>query len=70
MILLSASRLNVYDGFRFTIEPSDGSPAVTADPDAAAEILFDLGVANPSRLVTHVRNWGAVEILEHIPRRH
>jgi hypothetical protein len=70
MILLTASRLDVYDGFQFRIEGAGETPAITADADAAAEMLLDLGVADPRRLVRHVREWGAVEIFDHIPQRH
>lgn len=64
MILLVANRLNAYDGFQFRIETGSDA-AVTADPDAAAEMLLDLGVSDPLRLVRHVRQWGSVEIFEH-----
>lgn len=64
MILLSADRLDVYDTFQFRIEASGTAPAITADPDAAAEMLLGLGVSNPSRLVRHVRHWGPLEIFE------
>lgn len=69
MILLVANRLNAYDGFQFRIE-SGSDAAVTADPDTAAQMLLDLGVSDPSRLVSHVRQWGAVEIFEHTALRH
>jgi hypothetical protein len=70
MILLTASRLDAYDGFQFRIEGAGETPAVSADADAVAEILLDLGVANPNRLVRHVREWGALEIFDHISPRH
>ena len=69
MILLTANRLDVYDGFQFRIEAAGRSPAITGDPDTAAEVLSDLGVHHPFRLVSHVRVWGSVEIVEHSPRR-
>ena len=70
MIVLSADRLDVYDTFQFRIEASGFAPAVTGDPHAAAEMLQDLGVSDPLRLVRHVRHWGWVEIVESSPQNH
>jgi hypothetical protein len=70
MIVLSANRLDVYDTFQFRIEAAGNAPAVTGDPHAAAEILHDLGVSDPLRLVRHVRQWGWVEIIEGSPQSH
>ena len=68
MIVLSADRLDVYDTFQFRIEASGFAPAVTGDPHAAAEMLYDLGVSDPLRLVSHVCHWGRVEIVENSPQ--
>ena len=69
MIVLTATRLDVCERFRFKIEPDDHSRIfVTSDPVKAARILHDLGVEHPLQLVEHATEWGSVEIVEP-PRR-
>ena len=69
MILLTATRIDVCERFRFKIEPDDAERVyVTSDPVKAARILHDLGVEHPLQLVEHVTEWGSVEIVE--PDRH
>ncbi|HWT30997.1 MAG TPA: hypothetical protein VN240_08230 [Propylenella sp.] len=65
MILLTATRMDVCERFRFKIEPDDEERVfVTSDPVKAARILHDLGVEHPLQLVEHATEWGSVEILE------
>jgi hypothetical protein len=65
MILLTATRIDMCDRFRFKIEPDDAERVfVTSDPVKAARILHDLGVEDPLQLVEHATQWGSVEIVE------
>ena len=65
MILLTATRMDVDERFRFRIEPDGEERAfVTSDPVKAARILHDLGVRHPLQLVEHAAEWGSVEIVE------
>jgi len=63
MIVLTATRIDVYGHFEFKIE-GDGIDAaiITRDSIKAAKILFNLGVADPLQRVEHAREWGSVEI--------
>ena len=63
MILLQAIRLDAYERFQFRIEAATIVPVVTSDPAQAADLLRQLGVANPDPLIAHVQRWGQVEIL-------
>lgn len=63
MILLSATRIDVYGHFEFRIEgDAVGSAFVTGEALKAAKKLATLGVENPLQLVEHAREWGSVEI--------
>jgi hypothetical protein len=64
MIRLTAIRLDAYDRFQFRVEAPDCVPVVTSDPLKAAEVLTQLGIENPMRLVHHVQAWGDLEIVE------
>ena len=65
MILLTATRRDIYGHFEFRIEAADAEPVVTCEALKAAKILFNLGVETPLRLVEHARTWGSVEIINH-----
>jgi hypothetical protein len=62
MILLQAIRLDAYDRFQFRIEAASIVPVVTSDPAQAADVLRQLGVANPDSLLAHVQRWGQMDI--------
>jgi hypothetical protein len=68
MILLTATRIDVYGHFEFRIEGEEiKPPIVTREALKAAKILHGLGVQNPLQLVEHVREWGSVEIFRPEP---
>ena len=64
MILLTATAIDVFGQYRFTIECADAARRVTTDAARAARILLDMGVEDPRHLVDHSRQWGSVEIVE------
>ena len=65
MILLTATRFDVCERFRFKIEPENEERVfVTRDPVKAARIRHDLGVEHPLQLIEHAAERGSVEILE------
>lgn len=62
MVVLQAIRLDAYERFQYRIDVENEPPFLTTDPEAAVAKLLELGVMNPGRLVTHVREWGTIEI--------
>lgn len=64
MIVLTATRVNIQEQFRFTIEAPDYGRTVTSDPDLAAEALHSLGLNNSAALLKHARDWGVIEIAD------
>jgi hypothetical protein len=64
MIVLSAFRIDSSGRFSYRLEPVEGAPVATDDPDVVAEALRSLGVEIPERLIAHARTWGSVEIVE------
>lgn len=62
MILITANRLDAYEGFQFRIEGTDMGPEITNSAIEAIEILISLAVSEPEPLVAHARKWGSVEI--------
>lgn len=63
MILLTATRLDVYDQVQFSVQPDEAPKAiVTTNPLKVAKVLSHLGVDHPLDLVDFVLEWGAVEI--------
>jgi hypothetical protein len=63
MILLTATRLDVYEQVQFTVEPDEALKAiVTTNPVKVAKVLSQLGVDHPLDLVDFVLEWGVVEI--------
>ena len=62
LIRLSATRLDLRDTFRFSIE-ADGQPCVvTTSALKAVKLLCRAGVRDPLRAVEHVQAWGAIEV--------
>jgi hypothetical protein len=57
-----AIRLDAYGRFQYRIEAPDRVPVVIGDPDAAGELLRQLGVENPRGLISHAQTWGTAEI--------
>jgi hypothetical protein len=63
MILLTATRLDVYDQVRFIVEPDEASKAtVTRNPVKVAKVLSHFGVDHPLDIIDFVLEWGVVEI--------
>ena len=68
MIELSALRLD--DGeFRYAIDADGGRLVVTTTTTVAFDVLRELGVEMPNRLVLHAQQWGSVRIAERRSRR-
>ena len=63
VIWLSATRLDIRDTFRFSIEARGRPIETTKDPVKAARLLSRAGVKEPMRLVEHVTQWGAIEVV-------
>ncbi|MBA3519875.1 MAG: hypothetical protein H0T75_20055 [Rhizobiales bacterium] len=65
MILLTATRIDIYGHFEFRIEGAGLEAGImTSEALDAAKVLASLGVENPLQLVAHAREWGSVEISE------
>ena len=62
VIELQAIRLDAYGRFQYRIDAPNRPNFLTTDPDAAIDMLSQLGVADGARLLAHVQEWGSVEL--------